>query len=85
MDNVREGYLRGYSIEGTGPASTSPILALLDDPKGHHGVSLSPEERERIVIWLDAYGQRLGSFSDEQERQLEELKAGSAGLLAARN
>jgi hypothetical protein len=38
-----------------------------------------------VVVWLDAYGQRLGSFSDEQERQLEELKAGSAGLLAARN
>ena len=85
VDNVREGYLRGYSIEGTGPASTSPVLALLDDPKGHHGVSLSPEERERLVIWLDAYGQRLGSFSGEQERQLEELKAGSAGLLAAKN
>ena len=83
-ENVRGAYALGYSVEGTGAAITSPLLALLTAPEGHYKAVLSPEEVERVTVWLDTYGQRLGAFSDDQEHRLEELKAQSAELLAAR-
>ena len=83
-ENVRGAYALGRSVEGTGAAITSPLLALLTAPEKHYKVELSPEEIERLTIWLDTYGQRLGAFSDDQERNLEELKARSADMLAAR-
>jgi hypothetical protein len=83
-ENVRGAYALGYSVEGTGAAVTSPLLALLTAPEKHYNVELTPEEVERFTVWLDTYGQRLGAFSDDQERHLEELKAQSAEMLAAR-
>ncbi len=83
-DNVHGAYALGYSVEGTGAAITSPLLALLTAPEGHYKALLTPEETERFTVWLDTYGQRLGAFSDEQERDLEELKVQSADMLAAR-
>jgi hypothetical protein len=83
-ENVRGAYALGHSVEGTGAAITSPLLALLTAPEKHYGVELTPEDIERLTVWLDTYGQRLGAFSDDQERNLEELKAHSADMLAAR-
>ncbi len=83
-ENVRGAYALGHSVEGTGAAITSPLLALLTAPGGHYNAVLTPEEIERFTVWLDTYGQRLGAFSDDQEHRLEELKTQSAELLAAR-
>ncbi len=82
--NVRDSYARGHSIAGQGPSHTSPLLALLDSPGGHYGVSLAPEDFERLITWMDTYGQRLGSYSEEQEMRLEELRESSRDLLAER-
>jgi hypothetical protein len=81
QDQVREGYRRGYSIEGDGIAQRSALLALLDSPQGHQGVALDPESRERLLTWMDTYAQVLGHFSDEQERELLELKQSYLGLV----
>jgi hypothetical protein len=64
-DRVIGAHRRGYSIVGDNPAQTSVILRKLQAPGGHHGVELSPSDWERLVVWMDTYAQRLGSFSPE--------------------
>jgi len=81
---VRAGYARGYSVEGEGPAARSSVLSKLLAPERHHDVHLDPEERERLITWMDTYGQRQGSFGPDQERRLEELREESRGMLAER-
>lgn len=81
---VHTSYKRGYSVVGDGPTLTSPVAALLFTPEGHKGVTLGPEEHERITTWLDVYGQRLGSYSEEQEQQLLALREEQRGILEAR-
>jgi formylglycine-generating enzyme required for sulfatase activity len=52
-------HVRGHTMEGDmemltpgeHKANTTRLLQLLD--KGHHGVQLEPEGRERIVTWID--------------------------------
>jgi hypothetical protein len=83
-DQVWAAYRRGYSIPGDGIAQRSALLALLDAPEGHYEVTLESDARERLLTWLDTYAQRLGHFSDEQERELIELRRASAGLLIER-
>jgi len=83
-DHVVARYHQGRSIEGEGAASRSPLLALLKAPGGHRGAVLDKEARERLTLWIDTYGQRLGSFSAEQEEQLLALRAESAALLIER-
>ena len=79
-DQVLAAYRRGFSVPGDGIAQRSALLALLDAPQKHHAVQLDADARERLLTWLDTYAQRLGHFSDEQERDLLELRRASAGL-----
>jgi hypothetical protein len=80
-DQVWAGYRRGYSVEGDGLAARSAVLALLTDPAGHHGVRLAPADLQRLIVWMDAYAQKTGSFSADQEKRLKELRDSSADLL----
>lgn len=73
-DSVLAAYREGVSTEGRNPAQISPLLTRLGEKGGHYGVTLDAAARERFITWLDTYGQRLGHFSDEQERELIELK-----------
>jgi hypothetical protein len=45
-------------------------------------VKLSPEDWERLITWMDTYGQRLGAFSEDQEQRLLALRASARDLLA---
>ena len=83
-EQVGEAYRRGFSIAGEGIAQKSALLALLDAPQGHHDVQLDADSRERLLTWMDTYAQQLGSFSDEQERELVELRRDSAAWLLER-
>jgi len=82
QDQVRGSYADGKSLEGQGPAASSPLLAMLTRQDGHHGVKLTPAELERLIVWMDTYGQRLGSFDERQEQQLAALRAQWHDLLA---
>jgi len=84
QEQVGEAYRRGFSVAGEGIAQKSALLALLDAPQGHHAVQLNADSRERLLTWMDTYAQRLGSFSDEQERDLVELRRASASWLLER-
>ena len=50
-------------------ARASKLVGLLD--RGHYGVSLSPEDWDRIVTWIDANALFYGTFNPQnQTRQL---------------
>ena len=83
QDHVRGQYREGKSREGHGAAATSALLAMLAGEEGHHGVKLSDAELERLIVWMDTYGQRLGTFDERQEQHLVELREQWQDLLAA--
>ncbi len=62
-----------------GPARTSPLLALLE--AGHYDVQLNAEDWERLISWMDTYGQVRGAFSDDQEARLVQLRHQLSDLL----
>lgn len=80
-DHVRARYGQGRSVEGGCVAGNSRLLALLMASDKHHGVTLSEKEIQRLVVWMDTYAQRTGSFSAWQERDLEALKESSRAML----
>jgi hypothetical protein len=69
-DHVLARYRRGRSVEGACPASQSVLLAMITDPNGHHNVMLDDDSLNRLIVWMDGYAQKLGSFSSDQEQQL---------------
>jgi hypothetical protein len=81
---VHVDYRKGISEEGNCVAANSALMTVLYGPKGHYKVKLSAEERHRFIVWMDAYAQRAGSFSDDQELQLITLKRRYAGMLINR-
>jgi hypothetical protein len=84
QEQVWAGYRRGHSTEGEGIAQKSALLSLLSQPGGHREVKLSSADLERLVVWMDAYAQRLGAFDERQERELVRLRKAWAGLLIER-
>jgi hypothetical protein len=79
---VKNAYSRGSSIAGEGCALNSKLLALLLSEKGHYDVKLDKDSNDRLITWMDAYAQRLGSFSEKQEQELEQAKKDWASILA---
>ena len=70
---------RDRSFVGTMPAQNSRLYQLLTDPDGHFDVQLSEEDRHRLVVWMDTYAHLLGSFSEQQEQELVELREAFLG------
>ncbi|MBN1418428.1 MAG: discoidin domain-containing protein [Planctomycetes bacterium] len=81
-DLERLAFERDRSYVGDCAARKSKLLALLTDGDGHADVRLDADAFERLVTWMDTYAQRLGSFSDAQEEELQRLRAAWAPLLA---
>lgn len=42
---------------------------------------LDAESLDRLVTWMDTYAQKQGSFSAEQERELEAARTAWAGIV----
>jgi hypothetical protein len=80
-EQIQHGYRQGFSKPGEGLAATSALLKLLSKPDGHYQVKLDAQARECFTVWMDTYAQRLGSFSADQERRLEDLRRTCADLL----
>ena len=79
--HVQARYDARRSIAGACPAMSSPVTQLLKE--GHYEVALTPNDRERLALWMDTYAQVSGSFDAEQEEQLRRLRARFAALLTA--
>ena len=60
----------------------SPVLGKIRDADSHPAVDLTDEDRERLITWMDTYGQRLGSFSEVQEARLVRLRESWGEMLA---
>ena len=80
-DLVLSAYREGVSTEGHNPAVRSAVMRQLADPAGHHGVKLDRASLDRFVTWMDTYAQRAGTFSPEQEQEMERLRRAWADLL----
>ena len=63
-------------------ARKSKLLKMLTEKGGHYDVELTADDLGRLITWLDTYAQRLGSFSDEQEKELIELRDQHADIFA---
>jgi len=51
-----------YTEPGRYLAINAPLRKMLD--AGHHGVKLTPEERERLILWMDSNGQYIAHDHD---------------------
>ncbi len=74
-DIRRLAFEKDFSEVGDMPARKSKLLRVLVKPGGHQGVVLPRWALRRLIVWLDVYAHRRGSFSAEQERRLESLRA----------
>jgi len=83
-DLKKLAFERDRSLPGHGTAADSRLWHWLMQPGGHKGLALDAEARERLLTWMDTYAQRVGHFSDQQERELVELRQGSHGWLRER-
>ena len=72
---------RDRSFAGDCPSRKSKLMALLRADGGHEGVHLDADALRRLCVWMDTYAQRLGAFSPDQERRLEELRRACTDLL----
>jgi hypothetical protein len=82
-DLKKNAFERDRSIPGQCTAATSKLWALVGQEKGHEGVKLDPDSRERLLTWMDTYAQCRGSFSESQEQELKKLRQTWSDLLAA--
>jgi hypothetical protein len=71
---------RDRSYPGQCTAANSKLWQLLATPGGHRDVRLDADSRDRLTTWMDTYAHRLGHFSEEQERQLVQLRDNLSGL-----
>jgi hypothetical protein len=84
-DLKKLAFERGRSIPGECTAAKSKLLALLNPKKGHEGVRLPGEDLNRLITWMDLYAQKLGCFTDAQEKELLKLRDAWANLLIAQH
>lgn len=64
-------YERDASIPGDNPARQSRLLKYLRSDPLHSQIELEDHEIRRMTVWMDTYGQTQGSFSSDQEEQLQ--------------
>ena len=81
-DRTIADYDRGASEEGEGLARDAALVRWLERRDSPCGAQLDADDWSRLTLWLDLYGQRLGSFSDAQEQELLALREKWAALLA---
>ena len=79
-NHVQARYDARRSVAGACAAMSSPLTELLTEK--HYEVKLESAELERLIVWMDTYAQRTGSYSAEQEQRLRELRKRLAPLLA---
>jgi hypothetical protein len=68
---LREQDIAAASPVGRCMATISPLWDLFTAPQGE---ALTADERARLALWLDTYGQVQGHFSPEQEAEIAALR-----------
>jgi hypothetical protein len=80
-DLKKLAFERDRSLVGQCTTANSKLWKLLTADAGHAGVQMDADSRQRLATWMDTYAQRLGHFSDEQERQLLAFRESLAALM----
>ncbi len=65
---------RDTSVAGFSPARESQLMKLLQTDATHRHLKLTREDHQRLITWIDTYGQTQGAFSAEQESKLKEFR-----------
>ena len=68
---------RDKSIPGENIAAKSRLMHVLLHPaeiEAHKTLALSKDELYRFAVWMDTYAHVIGSFSSQQEKELEILR-----------
>ncbi len=68
---LREQDIAAASPVGRCMATISPLWDLFTAPEGE---AMTADERARLALWLDTYGQIQGHFSPEQEAEIAALR-----------
>ena len=80
-NNLREfAKERDRSAPGESVAQKSKLLAVVRSGDPHRNLKLDADSIDRLVTWMDLYAQRLGHFSDEEEKELIRLRETLASL-----
>ncbi len=80
-DLEKLAFEKDRSLIGDTPSRKSKLMALVTGEEPHEGVRLDSDSFNRLVTWMDVYAQRLGHFSDGQEKELEKLRETVAAIL----
>ena len=83
-DHILARYKEGRSLVGQCASTQSSLLKKIATHEHDYGIKLDEEANERLITWIDTYAQRLGSFSEDQEQELRELRRQYAYLLNER-
>jgi hypothetical protein len=81
-DLKKQALERDRSVPGQAVAANTRLWQHLTQPGGHQGLKLQADSLDRLATWMDTYAHRVGHFSEEQERQLLELRRTLSGVLA---
>ena len=76
-DLKNQAFERDQSIPGQATAMKSRLITLLRNPaeiEAHRNFRLTDEERYRFAVWMDTYAHVIGSFSKEQEREVDDFR-----------
>ena len=65
---------RDASQPGESPSKNSRLIAYLESDPVHRDLVLSKDDWRRLQTWMDTYGHIRGSFTDQQDRELETLR-----------
>ena len=81
-DLKKQAFERDRSNPNQAVAANSKLWKLLTQPGGHQNVKLDADSLDRLATWMDTYAQRLGSFSEQQERELLAFRQTLSPLLS---
>jgi hypothetical protein len=81
-DLKQRAFERDRSNPNQAVAANSKLWKLLTQPGGHQNVKPDADSLDRLATWMDTYAQRLGSFSEQQERELLAFRQTLSPLLA---
>jgi Hydrazine synthase alpha subunit middle domain len=81
-DLKKQAFERDRSNPNQAVAANSKLWKLLTQPGGHQKVKLDADSLDRLATWMDTYAQRLGSFSEQQERELLAFRRTLSPLLS---
>jgi hypothetical protein len=81
-DLKKQAFERDRSNPNQAVAANTKLWKLLTQPGGHQNVKLDADSLDRLATWMDTYAQRLGSFSEQQERELLAFRQTLSPLLS---